>query len=913
MLLCPFLQRTALVMGFTLLMSCSDGVQTNKTIALASKDGGTSGGEINGTLEVQVFDDTVRFPMPGVHVALGGSGTRFETTNGQGIATFRDVFGPQDIHVYHCLGCDDDVALPLRFRVSSFYQVNANHISVSLLSQAPAASDATIQGKVSDVEKDQTTFLMAMDRLGSFETFGPTKSVTYQQIDFNDQGLTFLYSKDIDAWAEEVDKYNKAKDSEAEDFTQIFGETAVLGKVGQAGIRISARYFRGDDAGQVYYFDANGKLDLDLESTSKDGRFLFLKLTPGNDLVVSAINRGTGVGLRYLHLPLDGAIVFSLPIQPLFSFVRLSGRVVAYRHDYREEEEKGVLSNNNIGVPRAFINFSGGRPNEIVLSNEGAISGNYQIGGRLPNSRYIVIITGSSSFRATDQEVSFSDRSKLNYPLTVVPLSLVTNIIRQAQIPDTARAGEDGVIPNRSGPLPGNGEMLGRVLEKTTPAAIDANGDPKVQALSNAFISVTDEMGVSVGKAYAIDSNHNIICNFEVSTCTTDASGGFMVFDLPTTQGLDVYTIRANEVNADGTLIDRQTIVLYSNRVRLVDLLKRGGSSTTIASPLNVTGAGNKAIKDVSLSLVGGTLACGVLCVTDASGNVAINNTSHQEGDYWIKMEKGNGGGDFEIPIQASKRRLGFTAFRIGSNDEDYNISLRSGQGPLAPVGRLKFEVGFEETPKFIESIGNLSLPFPYTDDDIVMVSIGAIVPAGRVFIGTDTGILTGTGSSQYRVRSTETEGTQSYFAAALVEDSDGNNSYILTQGLQEIPETLDLVLPPPPTQILPADESTNVGLTPTLSWVPNAGPVDLYLVDLLTESGDRLWRAWVPGSLQSITLPTFPVEGTTLPNPIVSGESVVWKVDAIRANNFSFHDFNVQELHTKIVDRAFSTSGFTP
>ncbi len=892
-----------LILLMLMVLSCKETEQRNVTFALASKDGGTAGGPINGKLEVQVFDDVARTPLAGIQVFIG-SNDLSATTNSQGIATFENLVGPQDIHVYACLGCVDS-PLPLFYQNVSFYQVNASRVAIPMVTRDVSLSSGRLEGKVFNMQKDETAFLGVIDALGGFLLLGPTSSLTQQEIDFtvtSPKDLTFVYARDLDDWAKEAG------------VQQNFREAAILGKVvnaeklAQPGVQVTAEYFNGANAGRAYYFNDSGVLDSSLEATTSDGRFLFLKLVPNNDVIVYSASRGIGVGLKFLRLPREGTAVLNLPVVPLSNVLNLNGRVVVFRPDYREEEEKGPLSSENIGVARAFINFSGDTFSESFVGNEGVVTaGHYQVTGRLPNSRYVIFLSAGSGFRATFQEMSFSDRSKTNYPLTVARISTLTNMIIQAQIPDPANTDEDGNIPIRLAFLPNNGEFLGRVTEKT--GVLDVNGDPKLQALEGAVVTVTGEAGNEVGKAYAIDISGNILCRFGEGSCATDASGGFFVFDLPAASGLDVYVITARE--SGGALLDRQTRPVYANSVRLVELIKRG--TLSVGPTLTVKGEGNNPVASTFLTLIGGPLQCAALCFTDASGDLAI--TPFTEGDYLIRMSRVSGGGDYSLRFQASKRRLGFTAFRIGPDDSSYNLTFGTGLGPLGPSGRLPFDIFFEEDPTFFETTGTITLPPGFQESDLKMASMGGVVPQGRVFTGTDTDMLVAQPSSQYRIQSILAEGIESFFLGVRAQNAAGALSFSLTQGLSAIPDVLDVSLPTPPVQITPASGATGMGLTPTFSWVPGtSSPVDLYLVSLESTSGALLWQAWVPGSLQEIVLPPFPEGVTAGLKPLSESVAVVWKVEAIRAQEgVSFHDFNRQELAKKIIDRSLSRSSFTP
>ncbi len=895
-------------------VSCSNTEQHNITPALVSKDGGTAGGPISGRLVVQVFDDTVRRPIPNAQVFLGGTEGRSETTTFEGIATFDDVSGPQDIHVYACVGCED-AQLPLLYQNTSFYQVNASRVAIPMVPRDTTLSSGRLEGKIFNTEKDETGFHAVIDALGGFSVIGPTRSLTHQRIDFNSSSpkdLTFIYAKDLDNWAE------------AAGVQQNFRQIAVFGKVvnsentPQPGVEVFAEYFNGTSAGRPYYFktvtpagpeDPPLELDPDLNATTSNGYFLLLKLQPNNDLVIYSASRGIGAGQNFLRLPSEGTAILNLLVLPLSSTVSINGRVVAFRPDYREEELLGPLSSGNTGVARALINFSGDTFEESFVANQGVVTaGNYFASGRLPNSRYVAFLSAGSGFRATFQEVSFSDRSKSNYPLTVVRLNTLTNMVIQAAIPDPERTDEDGNVPIRLGFLPNNGEFLGRISEKT--GTLDENGDPHLKATANVELRVTDESGNDAGKAYAIDIGGNLLCRFGEGVCVTDASGGFVVLDLPAFPGSDMYTISARD--SGGGLIDRQTIPVYANSVRLVELIKRGTAS--IASPLSVKGFDGSGIAEVTLELSGAdTLECTADCVSDTAGDVGI--TPFTEGEYIIRMGKSTGGGDYRLSFGASKRRLGFTAFRVGESDASYNLTFSSGLGPLGPSGRLPFDFFFDQSPEFKETIGAITLPSGFQVSDLRVTAIGAIVPQGRVFTGMDTGVLKGEAASQYRIRSSESEGIESYFLGVSASTSDGKSSYSLIQGLPEIPSVMDVSLLEPPVLLSPGSGATAVGLEPIFSWVPGAGAgsADLYQVRVKSPGGMLLWQAWVPGTLQEIKLPPFPSEVNVLMNPFSAGTEVVWEVASFQAQGISFHGFNRKELAEKISSISTTASQFTP
>lgn len=909
-----------------LLAACSGGTQENHHPLLASNWGGTAGGPIAGRLEVQVFDDTTRFPYPGLLVSLGGSGKVTARTNNQGIALFNGVSGPQDIHVYACAGCDAEASnptIPLLYQIASLYQVNASQVSIPIIPGEPAFSEGTFQGKVFDVARDETAYLAALDELGRFRIQGPLGSTVFQWVSAESApdapaptDLTFVYTRDLDEWA--------ALDPAAG--KQGFNQVALVGKAingskqAQAGIRVSARYFLGIDAGRAYYFNEAGQIDPALDATTGDGRFVFLRLAPNNDLFLSAEQLGVGVGARYVHIAAGGTTLFTLPVLPIVErSVDLSGRVVVYRPDFQEEERRGPLSSRNVGVEEVIINFSGDPIEQSLTADSGPeIGGSYRTQGHLlPNSRYIAVILAGRNFRQTYQELRFNTRSKTNYPLAVVTLNQLVEMIRQAK-------GD-----NTSGVAPETAEILVRMVEPDQNGRIDPNGDPIVAPVTGAKISVVDESGVEVSnRVYLNDGGTVDLCPTGVTSCTrteTSASGGFLAFDLAP----GVYTVIA--VDGNGKTIGRQSLPVYKNGIHLVELVKTPGEIQLGT----VHDVGGNAIPSIALSLVGGRPDCPQLegCALSAAGA------------YSVRIDQRTGGGDYSIPVSGSKRSLGLSAFRVSPDGSLNNITFRAGLGPLSAGGRLSNDIFFAPSPTLVETTGSITLPPHFVPSDLRAVLIGAVASRGEAFVGTDPAIFPGKATPDFRALSLRAEGALSYFAIAIARNSQGESSQVHVQGLSDIPARQDMTLADPPRLLAPAPneeivvkvttetEGTDPTLvvldapSPHLVWAPpEGGAVDFYRVTLETTDAKPIWEAWVPGNQTEIAFPAYPEGGPKGLNPfdfpevpaaewkpVTDKDPIVWRVEAIRAGGLSLNEFTFRQLAQQRVSVASAESRFVP
>jgi hypothetical protein len=927
-----------------LLFSCSDGeTQRNNHPLLASNWGGTAGGPIEGRLEVQVFDDTTRFPFPGVIVSLGDSGRITATTDNQGIAVFNGVQGPQDIHVYACSGCDADPnnpGTPLLYQVASLYQVNANEVSIPVIPRDPRFSLGTFLGKVFDVDRSETAFVAAIDELGAFRIVGPLGSATYQMVSAESaspEKLTFVFTQDIDAWAA----------ADPAGGRQGFNTVALLGKAingskkAQAGVRVTARYFNGADAGRAYYFNEEGKIDPALEATASNGRFLFLRLSPNNDLLVSSDLLGVGVGARYVHVPVRGTTVFTLPVLPLAERrLDLSGRVVVYRPDFREEERKGPLSSDNIGVEAAIINFSGDIIDESLVADSGLeIAGRYRAERHLlPNSRYIAVILAGRNFRPTYQELQLNSRSKSNYPLASVPLEELVEMVRRVKGDETT-----GLTANTA-------EIVGRIVAPT--GGIDANGDPIVQPVAGAQVTIINELGDEItNRAYF--NNDGVVdpCLEDPTPCpaptATSNSGGFLAFDL--TPG--VYTVIATlGTDPDCKItIGRKSLPVYANSVHLMELVKTEEVEITLGPVLNASGA---PVSVQRMSLIGGE--SGPNCPPVGEGRKLSAS-----GEYIVRMSHQTGGGDYDISVSGSKRALGLTSFRVSPDGVLNNVTFAAGLGPLNAGGRLRFDISFLPPPNLAETVGSITLPTNFVTQDLQAVLVGSVGPRGETFIGADTTVFSGKTEPAYRALSLRPpEGVLSYFIMAVAGNEKGETSQVLAQGLPDLPTRQDLAFSAPPRLLSPIpdkdkdDEGKEIDIdkevvvkrttevevegakrldvlerpSPQLVWAPpESGPVDFYRVVLETSDGEELWEAWVPGNRTEITLPAFPEEGAAEMNPFEFEEGppeewasqnkppVVWRVSAIRAGGLSLHEFTFRRLARERVSVTSAESRFIP
>jgi hypothetical protein len=920
------LRRSGIVFLIALLFSCSSSEpQGNNHPLLASNWGGTAGGLIEGRLEVQVFDDTTRFPFPGVIVSLGDSGRITATTDNQGIAVFDDVQGPQDIHVFACNGCDADPnnpGVPLLYQVASLYQVNANVVSIPLIPRDPSFSVGTFQGKVFDVDRSETAFVAAIDELGAFRIVGPLGSATYQMVTAESatpEELTFLFTQDIDTWAA----------ADPAGGRQEFNTVALLGKAineskqPQAGVRVTARYFNGDDAGRAYYFNAAGEIDPALEATTSNGRFLFLRLSANNDLLVSSDLLGVGVGARFVHVPVRGTTVFTLPILPLAERrLDLSGRVVIYRPDFREEERKGPLSSENIGIEGAFINFSGDTLDQSLVADSGLeLAGRYRAERHLlPNSRYIAVILAGRNFRPAYQELQFNSRSKSNYPLASVPLPELVEMVRRVKGDETT-----GLTTNTA-------EIVGRIVEPT--GEIDPNGDPIVRPVDGAQVTIINELGDEVtDRAYFNDDG--VVDPCPAAPCpvrtATSASGGFLAFDL--TPG--VYTVIATVGTDPKITIGRKSLPVYANSVHLVELVKASGEIAL--GP--VRSASGAPVSVQRTSLIGGEPGPGCPQVGEGCLLAAA-------GEYIVRMDQRTGAGDYDIPVSGSKRALGLSSFRISPDGVLNNVTFAGGLGPLNAGGRLRFDVSFLPPPNLVETVGSITLPPNFVMQDLQAVLVGSVGPRGETFIGADATVFSRKEEPSYRALSLRpAEGALSYFIMAVAGNENGETSQILAQGLPELPTRQDLVFSDPPRLLtpIPGEEvvvkiTTEVAVegastlevlerpSPHLVWAPPEGEaVDFYRVVLETPDGEQLWEAWVSGNRTEITLPAFPEGGPQELNPFEfeagppeewqsqNKPPVVWRVYAIRAGGLSLHEFTFRQLARERVSVTSAESRFIP
>lgn len=890
--------------------------QHNERPLLVTKWGGTDGGPIQGTLRVRAFDDTTRFPFPGVVVSLGSSGAVTAVTDGQGLATFLGVAGPQDIHLFACAGCTDPQAVPLFYQIASFYQVNAAEVAVPLVPRDPAISNGTIEGKVFDVNRDQKTYLSSIDEQGRLVVAGPLRSITHQQVipgrpvcpdsTARPPGMSFVFAKNLDDWA--------AADPAAG--RQNFGTAALLGTVvgitgcPQGGVQVSAEYFQGFDAGRPYYFrddETDDQIDPSLTATSGNGRFLFLRLVPDNDLAVSAASLGVGVGRTTIHIR-RGTSIFSLPVLPLTQrSVDLSGRIVSYRINFREAERSGPLSNTNEGVPGALLLFSGDPQDSGVIADRGVtIAGNYRAEGRLaPNSENVAVINFGQLYRPTYQKVRMGARSKLNYPLAIVPILPLARMVQEAEIVDESVPVVNGRPNYRLGLLPRHGEILGRVVALDG-GKVDANGDPVVIPVRDASISVFDADGNEAGRWFYLDGDARVIDPNDQELQKTSESGGFVVFDLPANPPAP-YTLI---VKKDDIVIDRQTLTVYPDSVVLVESFEQAEGTQVEAT---VRDTAKRPLEGALLSVVGEKLDCGpVPCQSGEDGNMP--GVLPRLGEYMVRMEREGGGGDFQVPFRGSKRQIGFSAFQLAPDDALESTTFAGALGPLSPGRRLPFDVIFEPPPVFTETTGSVALPSGFSQGDLKAVMLGAVSPGGRVFIGTDPLLLAGRAREGYRVLSQDAQGSLSYFIVGIAQNAAGESSRVWAQGLNAIPAARDLAFGSPPRLISPAEGQGRMGVTPRLSWAaPEEGPADLYRVSLSNSGGNLLWEAWVPGAVTEISIPAFPDSAPAQLKPLSQGQTVRWDVQAIRAGGVSIDRFNLMELSERRTGDASSRSHFTP
>lgn len=909
--------RLAAIFFSLLFLACTQEVQRNEKPLLASNWGGTAGGPIAGRLEVQVFDDTFHFPVAGAVVSLGGSGATTLLTDPEGIAVFEGVHGPQEVHVFAC-SCGDNVQSPYAYQAVSFYQVNAAYLTVPLSTREPAIAEGSVEGKVFDVEEDQKAYLAVIDEIGKFKLSAPLGSTTYHLL--NDESpassdLTFVFARNLDAWA--------AVDSGK----QPFGAVALLGtaigpsKEAQGGVRVEARYFNGNPTERPYYFNEEGTIDPSLQTTSANGRFVFLRLTPNNDLLISAASLGTGIGARFVHLPAKGTVVFSLPVLPLTdASVDLSGRIVAYRPDFREEEKKGPFAGENLGIEGAVISLSGDRLDQLYIADRGpGVDGNYRIERHLlPNSRYVAAVLSGRGFRPTYQEIVTNSRSKFNYPLTAIPLDVLGAIVRDAKIKDTPD--DNGNPRNRVGLLAGHGEIAGRFVEAT--GQFDANGDPLVQPIAGVVLTVTDEAGEPAQKTDPDGKKVNNVFylnpdgSFTPSVANVDGTatpnlsstspgGGFVIVDLPAQTGSALYTLIALDAVTKEVLA-RRTLTVYSDRTRLVELEKQGSAARPAP---RVSGPQGDPIGGVALKLIGEKLDCPAGCASNSAGGAAV--TLPDKGEFLVGMEKSSGGGDYKVGVQGSKRRFGLSAFRVSPGGDLDNVTFSGGLGPLSPGKRLLFDIGFLPAPEFLATTGKLILPPSFVENDFRVVLSGALGAQGKAFVGIDPGFSVSADGRPYRMVSRLAPAPLSYFILGFVQNLRGESSRVMVQGLPVLPPVQDLPFGSPPRFLTPNGVS-GVGTTARLIWsAPEGETIDFYRVAFETPSGESLWEAWVPGALNEIIVPAMPAAVPGLAKPFAAGTKVKWTVRAIRADGLTLDRFNFQELGDRLIGDAVAVSEF--
>jgi hypothetical protein len=885
-----------------LLAACSGGVQHNDLPLLASKGGGTSGGPIQGQLTVRVFDEATRFPAPGIIVALGGSGDRLETTNRLGVAVFGGVFGPQDIHIFACRGCSGEEAATQGFpyQMASYYQINAAHVAIPIIGREPRSSARAVEGKVFGTEKEETTHILAIDETGRYLRLSPTGSITYQVIegDLISSGssspsvaLNFLFSKDLDDWA--------ATDPAAG--RQEFNRTAVVGRVidgsknPKAGVKVSARYFNGTDAGRPYYFNDAGKVDPSLTATSKDGRFALLRLFPQFDLFISAESLGVGVGTTKVSLLSNGTIVLPFQVFPLLqSRVDLAGRVVVHRLDFREEERiNGPLSGGNFAVPGAAILFSGDNSQtDVVIAGSGPlITGNYQsVNHLLQNGKYVVSVFGGSTFRTTFQELNTGIRSQIvNYPLAAIPQATLSNMLQ---------AGSRNVTLDITA---SHAEILGRVVEETD--LKDLNGDPIVTPLFDAKVQVLDDNGIPINSLFYLNQGGQVDPVLEA----TSPSGGFVFFDLRSNLNPpSVFTVVATDAST-GALLSRRFLTLPEGTAHLIDLVKKKTPLPNIEVG-SVVGVDGKPADVDSTTLIGGRPGSScpeppAICSLPAVG------------DYLVRMGRATGGGDYGFFFPASThQRLTLSAFRVSPSGTLNGGARLPSLDPTTAGTTVQRDIDLQPVSALRETTGSVSLPPNFKIGDLQSILVGSVEEKERALIGVDPNILLKRPAAPFRALSFSQETAGSYFISGALVSSAGDRSETWVRGLSAIPAVQDLTFMPTPRLITPVRGQPAVGFTPTFSWSPpDDGPVDYYEVFIGTRDDRRLWEAWVPGDIHSITLPPFPAGGPDLLRPFTAGSEVNWSVVAVRAGGLSLNEFDFSELPDRIIGNSSSLSFYIP
>ncbi len=916
----PGILRISLVLValFLFLSACREEAQRNIIPALASKEGGTGGGPIQGNLRVQVFDRISRTPAPGVTVMIGEGTTR--RTNGEGVAEFQNVFGPQDIHVFACRGCtatQQGAAAPFLFQNTSFYQVNAANLAIPIAGRLPAQSEGTMVGKVFATEGDAEVYVIAMDDQGGFKFLPALQSRTQRLIRKDEKALidfplTFASTQNLDTWAAIRPELGR----------QAFSQVALLGKVidsagnPQGGVQIFARFFDGLNAPQPLYFNTGGIPDPSLTESSPDGRFVILRLPPDFDLFIEADSPGIGIGATNVRLPDKGTVSITLPVMPLLpSTLALSGRVVSYHLDFQEEERLNGTSGFNLGLNGAQILFPGFDVSRSTAAGSGPIiSGNYQIQDPLlQNGSYLPIIFGGNAFRPTVQNIKTTTRSQwINYPLAVVPQAQLTDILRAA----SGNADLDLADSN--------GELVGRVVQAS--GALDLNGNPIHTPLANISLSILGDDGSALENLYYLDDQGFV----DTRLTQTTGSGGFVYFSLvDAADTTDEVTLVATD--SQGQVLRRQWISLTASSVQILDFVLE---PNVPAPPKKALGAVvdivGKPVEDIAATLIGGLPAD---AETDCPGTslpvlqrLGDHFGDHDDvpdilpdcklsarNDYMVQIEQAKGGGDYDIGFDGAAKRMGLSSFQVSDSGR------LSGKALLPSVdtrntANLQNDLDIRSVSSSGGTRGRITFPEHFKLEDLKTVLIGSIKDGERIALGIDTNVLKGKPANPYQMTAAADPLAESYFLLATAQNAAGEESKTLVQGLPEFPSAQDLRMASPPTLSRPLSGALGQGPNPRLAWhPPNDGAADFYRIQLRTAEGDWLWEAFVPGNILEIELPALPEDVEDELDVLKTETPIHWTVRALRAGGLSLHDFNFKLLTDQLESDSAASSLFTP
>ena len=316
----------------------------------------------------------------------------------------------------------------------------------------------------------------------------------------------------------------------------------------------------------------------------------------------------------------------------------------------------------------------------------------------------------------------------------------------------------------------------------------------------------------------------------------------------------------------------------------------------------------------VSTSMIGGKPAGGGNSCLQVGAGCQLPAV----GDYWVKMTRASGGGDYVFSFPMSTKRISLSAFRVSPAGALTGTALASGLSPLIQLGQQQEDFDVSTTMDLTRTAGPVAFPPDFKTQDLKATFVGSVGPGGRTFIGIDPTTLLGSPSSLLQAWSFPAHGAFSYFLLSVAQNQAGERSLSWVQGLPAVPTSFYTALPSSPQQLSPSHNPIGVGVTPTLSWSAppdelGNGSVDFYEVLCETPDGGHLWKAWVPGGIHSITLPPVPGGIPAIFGPFTTATPVTWRVRAIRAGGLSYNQFNFEQLADRLVGESSVESVFIP